>query len=165
MCFHCDNDRQFLPDPHRYLLFDRSRNSELCSTYFLLDDTPEYYPLFLNTHLEEHIQCSPYLVKVSTESSKFIEWFFTYGKQWGFFYFSEHSLDEALEHWQRIIFPHSNDAKNNTLLRFYDPKVMLSILNDNCLLYTLDASHEEESVNRGGLTTYQKKNTTHNTNQ
>mgnify|MGYP002700472364 CR=1 FL=1 len=130
LCFHLDNDRQFLPDPHLYLLFDRSLNSELCSTYFLLDDTPEYYPLFLNTHLEEHIQCSPYLVKVSIESSKFIEWFFTYGKQWGFFYFSEHSLDEALEHWQRIIFPHSNDAKNNTLLRFYDPKVMLSILND-----------------------------------
>jgi len=112
------------------LVFDSNLHSELNSTYFLLDDTPEYYPLFLNTHLEEHIHCSPYLVKISADSSKFIEWFFTYGKQWGFFYFSEHSLDEALKHWQSIIFPHPNDTTNNTLLRFYDPKILYSLISD-----------------------------------
>jgi len=128
--FHLNNDRQFLSGLHLYLLFDGNLHSELSSTYFQLDNTLEYYPLFLNTHLEEHIHCSPYLVKISTESPKFIEWFFTYGKQWGFFYFSEHSLDEALKHWQSVIFPRKNEAKNNILLRFYDPNVLRSILGD-----------------------------------
>lgn len=128
--FHLKNDRQLLPEPRLHLLFDSNLSSELSSTYFLLDDTPEYCPLFLNTHLEEHIQHSPYLVTLSQKSSKFIEWFFTYSNQWGFFYFSAHSLDEALKHWQSIIFPTSNNLKNNTLLRFYDPKVLTSIIND-----------------------------------
>ncbi len=128
--FHFDIDRQFLPEPRLYLLFDSDISSELSSTYFLLDDTPEYYPLFLNTHLEEHIQHSPYLIAITEKSSKFMDWFFTYGKQWGFFYFSTHSLDEALKHWHSIIFTTSNNVKSNTLLRIYDPKILLSILND-----------------------------------
>lgn len=134
LCFHIDSDRQFLAGLHLYLLFDSNLNNELSSNYFQLDSTLEYYPLFLNTHLEEHIHCSPYLVKISTESPKFIEWFFTYGKQWGFFYFSAHSLNEALEHWQSIIFPRNNAVKNNIkndiLFRFYDPKILRSILNN-----------------------------------
>ncbi|OUR90223.1 hypothetical protein A9Q81_19710 [Gammaproteobacteria bacterium 42_54_T18] len=134
LCFHLNNDRQFLSGQHLYLLFDSNLHNELSSTYFQLDGTLEYYPIFLNTHLEEHIHCSPYLVKISADSQKFIEWFFTYGKQWGFFYLSEHSLDEALKHWQSIIFPQTNDTKNNIenhiLLRFYDPKILRSILCD-----------------------------------
>lgn len=127
---HLENDRQHLPNLHLYLLFDSNLHSELNSTYFLLDDAPEYYPLFLNTHLEEHIHYSPYLVKVSVGAQKFIEWVFTYGKQWGFFYFSEHSLDEALKHWQSIIFRNPNDATNNTLFRIYDPKILCSLISD-----------------------------------
>ena len=137
--FHLENDRQHLPKQHLYLLFDSDLHSELSSTYFLLDDTPEYYPLFLNTHLEEHIHSSPYLIKISDHSQKFIEWFFTYGKQWGFFYFSEHSLDEALTHWQSTIFPHANSVKNNTLLRFYDPKVLRSLIGDQNPQKTIDS--------------------------
>ena len=137
--FHLENDRQRLPKLHLYLLFDSDLHSELSSTYFLLDDTPEYYPLFLNTHLEEHIHRSPYLIKISGHSQKFIEWFFIYGKQWGFFYFSEHSLDEALIHWQSTIFPHANSVKNNTLLRFYDPKVLRSLINDQNPQKTIDS--------------------------
>ena len=130
LCFHIDSDRQFLAGLHLYLLFDSNLNNELSSNYFQLDSTLEYYPLFLNTHLEEHIHCSPYLVKISTESPKFIEWFFTYGKQWGFFYFSAHSLNEALDHWQSIIFLQNDNAKSDILFRFYDPKILRSMLND-----------------------------------
>ncbi|PCJ45958.1 MAG: hypothetical protein COA99_03715 [Moraxellaceae bacterium] len=145
------SDKQQLPKHNLFLIFDHNIATDITSMFFRLDEAPEYYPLFLGTHLEQHIVDSPYLIKINNNSLEFSEWFFTHSKQWGFFYLSTHSLDNALAHWQNVLFvetdtstksPNSlisnGDTQNmNYLLRFYDAKVLQALM----------ARHYQESSN------------------
>jgi len=122
-------DKQSTPNQSLFLLLDNQIQTELISNYFLLDDTPEYRPLFLGTHLEEHIQHSPYIIQATRSTQSFIEWLFTHSQQWGFLYFSSHTIDDAFDHWQKsILLNTTKDTGLQYLLRLYDAKVLETII-------------------------------------
>lgn len=127
--YQLQKDKQSTPNQSLFLLLENQIQTELIQNYFLLDDTPEYRPLFLGTHLEEHIQHSPYIIQATPSTLAFIEWFFTHSQHWGFLYFSSHTIDDALSHWQKSILPSASKKTNpQYLLRLYDTKVLNAII-------------------------------------
>ncbi|OUS31546.1 hypothetical protein A9Q99_02970 [Gammaproteobacteria bacterium 45_16_T64] len=122
-------DQQLFPKHHLYLIFDGL--PEIVSTYFLLDDAPEYLPLFINTHLEDELQCSPYIVCINLTSLAFIEWFYTAGLGLGFFYFSPLTIEASLSHWQKLLFHQTQDnTDQHFMLRFYETSVFEALINN-----------------------------------
>ena len=129
--YQLQKDKQSNPKQSLFLLLDNQPQTELISHYFSLDEAPEYRPLFLGTHLEEHIQHSPYIVQATSSTQAFIDWFFTNSQQWGFLYFSSHSIDDALDHWQKNTLSNTTvNTNQQVLLRIYDAKVLSTIIDN-----------------------------------
>ena len=114
------------PHGQLYLIFDSSLHPDLLAQYFLLDEEPEFVPLFFG--IEELLPISPYLIALNATTAAFVEWFQYHSRQWGFIFSSNHGLQALLGHWQsllQVIIPTGNAP---TFFRYYDGQVLENFL-------------------------------------
>lgn len=114
------------PQGWHFLMVDCNLNEALPSEYFLLDEKPEYRPLFLGSS-DDLVDASPYLILLQDSSKDFLDWFQHHSNQWGFIFHSPYSLDEQLPFWQSIL-EVSISNSDASFLRFYDGSVAHKLL-------------------------------------
>ncbi|MDX1692517.1 MAG: DUF4123 domain-containing protein [Ketobacteraceae bacterium] len=112
-------------DINGFLLLDGATTGQLIQQYFVLDESPEYRPLFLG--IDDNLLCqSPFLILITSHTEPFLRWISQNYPGTAFAFLSAFSLDEQLPFWQsllRVITP------DNQLLefRFYDGKVAFDL--------------------------------------
>lgn len=121
-----EKDLEAFPQGQHYLFFDSALDSNIIRQYFLLEEAPEYLPLYLGQE-DDLLLLSPYLVKIKNSTFSFIDWLHNNDKQWCFAFSSNYSLDEQLPFWQSIL---QIQLTNHELcaFRFYDAKVARQLI-------------------------------------
>src|SRR5262245_48778531 len=86
------------------------------------------YCLFPGELEPDMLYVAPYVVHLPPNDG-FTDWVFSegFGKHWGIFVHSRHSMNEMRNHFRALVNVYDEDA-NPLIFRFYDPRVMHSFL-------------------------------------
>ena len=114
-----------MPIPVRgYLLVDGAQREAIIRQYFLLDETPEYRPLFLGLGDDgpDTLAASPYLMELHEGSGNYLNWLAAEHPELGFAFLSANSLDQQLPFWQSLLTVRYPDGAAG-YFRFFDGRV------------------------------------------
>lgn len=104
-----------------FLLVDGAVRTAVIQEYFLLEESPQYLPLFLGM-TDESLSQSPYLIQIKDTSGDYLHWLSQEHPGLGFAFTSCLSLDEQIQIWQSLLVV--NTAANSPCyFRFYDGHV------------------------------------------
>lgn len=107
-----------------YAVIDRAIESSIIDTCELFDC--EYWCLFPEPVDEEFAQLAPYLVKSNDALN---EWLLPKALPWGFFFESSEAPNVLRGHLRTLLDVEVEETKQRLFLRFYDPRVLWSLLN------------------------------------
>jgi hypothetical protein len=94
----------------------------------LYEMQPPHYCLFRGDRPPDVMEVAPYVVYLAP-GSKFADWVLTecFGKHWGIFAHSRHSIKEMRRHFRSLITVYDETGKP-MIFRFYDPRVLPNFL-------------------------------------
>lgn len=123
---HKLEEHLFRKGMHTLAILDGASVPDLPMRIYEMD--PPNYCLFTG-ELEPDLQyAAPYLVYLF-RNSDFTEWLLSecWGKHWGIFAQSRHSLGNMRRHFRSLVRVYDEDGKP-MIFRFYDPRVLISFL-------------------------------------
>lgn len=94
----------------------------------LYEMRPPHYCLFRGERPPDVLDVAPYVVQL-TPGTVFADWLLSesFGKHWGIFVHSRHSIKEMRRHFRSLITVY-DEAGNPMIFRFYDPRVLSNFL-------------------------------------
>jgi hypothetical protein len=94
----------------------------------LYEMQPTHFCLFRGDRPPDVMEVAPYVVYLSP-GAKFADWVLTecFGKHWGIFAHSRHSIKEMRRHFRSLITVYDETGKP-MIFRFYDPRVLPNFL-------------------------------------
>jgi hypothetical protein len=110
------------PAPQRYAILDGARSERIYAK--LLETNVPAVCLFRGDKARELAHVAPYLVQLDPEGA-FTRWLLEtgWGKSWGIFVVSTHSLDQLKHHFRSLLTVYDEDG-NSLFFRYYDPRVL-----------------------------------------
>lgn len=116
----------FSGNTHLYAVLDGASVPELRMKLFEM--RPAHYCLFRGELAPDMAEVAPYVIQLKAETP-FADWVLNecFGKHWGIFAQSLHSIKEMRRHFRSLIKVYDEDA-NPMVFRFYDPRVLPNFL-------------------------------------
>ncbi|ODS10603.1 DUF4123 domain-containing protein [Vibrio scophthalmi] len=107
-----------------YAVIDRAIESSIIETCERLDC--DYWCLFPEPVDEEFALLAPYLVKINEDLNK---WLLPKAIPWGFIFESSEAPNVLRGHLRTLLDVEIKETKQRLFLRFYDPRILWSLLN------------------------------------
>lgn len=116
----------FVENTRAYAVLDGASIPDLRMKLYEMQ--PPHYCLFRGERPPDVQEVAPYVVQL-TPGSKFADWLLSecFGKHWGIFAHSRHSIKEMRRHFRSLIVVYDETGKP-MIFRFYDPRVLPNFL-------------------------------------